>query len=225
MDKVYKYTPDSYKKIIRKFGQNPDVPIYIKQSSGDSFIVVYPKITAKIYKYNKKLHSEQKILETVKSDNLIKLLYEEDKYKIYETVTPLKNCPENVIKLLCNISCGLIDLHRNGFIHGDTGISNIGLNNDGNYVLFDLEDAKEDITPRSRFRDVEMFLEDLIIHCRKKDVILLNNLLKKLRDKHKYEEIDVMFLGKHRKRMQITYNYSVNDFGELINDLCKKIGL
>lgn len=202
-------------------------PLAAKESSGESVVLVYPKFAVKVFKYDKDLSNEREILSNVKSDNLIKLYHYSDNYNVYEAIKPIKSCPKDVIKLLCNVAVGIYDLHRNGYVHGDTGLGNIGKNSKGNYVLFDMEDSEKSTSDKKRFRDVEMFLEDLEIRCANTDSEkMINALLRFLRKKClKEKEVTVMFIGKERKRKKITYKYDIKDFGKLLNGLCQSKGI
>jgi tRNA A-37 threonylcarbamoyl transferase component Bud32 len=191
------------------------------QGSGESTIVEFPELVLKIFDEEHDTSIEATILNTVDSDNIIRMVGHGDDYIAYEKIKPLKEIVnptrDELVQQLANIAVGLYDLHSAGYVHGDVAIGNIGINGKGNYILYDLETAVETDDPGLRYRDVEMFLEDLVIQYKERSELqrIVKDLLEKMRREHRREQIvrRRMPSGRYRELKSYTYVYKPEDFG------------
>ena len=133
---------------------------------------------------------------------------------MYEKVFPVKNCLSPFLKpnlkLLKDISTALYHIHRKKYCHGDVAHGNIGLNLEGNYVLYDFEFAKVVETEEDFYNDVKMFLTDFMIIFKSLGEKFGNVyelylvLLEKLKAECEIEkEVKVNILGKEKLRKLI----------------------
>jgi len=199
----------------------------VKTSSNRSIVFVTNDITIKVFSPLSSIDSEIHALESIHSPYVINMINSVNtpniKIIVYQTVKPIKNLPDTLtelIKLLCDISKGLLAIHLQGFIHGDTGLGNIGLTKDNNWSLYDFEDVKESNSPEDQYKDVYIFLSDLHIAYKninsplRKVVELLKIYMKNMYTK---ETVTTrMFLGKPRKRIDRVYTYSIGEFNRLL---------
>jgi RIO-like serine/threonine protein kinase len=220
--------------VIKKFGGFEEEG----KGSGKTKVIITPKFVIKIFPNSNDIEPEINILSEIDSKFIIKLVYfqKNPSILVYEKIKPLKGIGpngllgsmDNMIKLVCNISEALYDIHTKGYIHGDVAIGNIGLDSKNNYILFDFEDTIKTNSPEKRYKDVEMFLEDLIIQYKDyQDIkLVLINILEELRSRHTTREKMVkMILGRPKELYVYKYNYKPGDFGLVISDYCKLLGI
>lgn len=200
-------------------------------TSGKTKMYSFPQFVLKLFPIDQKIENEVNALKKIQSTNIIKMIGSGPNFIIYERITPLKTIinpnKDKLIDQLCQIASALYIIHSNGYIHGDVAIGSIGINNSGNYLLYDFETTKEDKSDEARFKDVEMFLEDFIIQYKESVQLqsLLTELLGKLKTKHTETKLLTrkMPSGKMKELPTITYHYNPKDFGELLlNEYGKK---
>ena len=130
---------------------------------------VYQKFKAKgVYQNILNLFTicEENITQKLWLDNKNKVVYiynlfnylprvkdqiDEENIIIWEKIKPLNSLKseeiantieKDIIKFLWDIGRALHGLHKNGIVHGDARVDNIGIKN-GNYVLFDFDASKK----------------------------------------------------------------------------------
>ena len=204
-----------------------DQKYMIKTSSNKSLVIIFPDKTIKIFPKSISILPELTALSKINSRYVIKVVafINEPNLKVivYKTVIPLMEPPNNLTslyKLLCDIAKALYDIHSHGYIHGDTGIGNIGTEGK-HYVLYDFEDVEQDSSPEKRYTDVNNFLEDLRVRYKR----LHSPLIKVINLIQSYMEIMFvnkeivtrMVLGKQRRRTLKTYTYRIGSFKKLVN--------
>jgi len=199
--------------------------------SGESLILIFPRYVMKIFPDDHDITHEATVLRNIRSDNIITgIEYSKrpEVYIIYERLEPIRNIykpnEDQLVHMLCNVAIGLYDLHRHGYVHGDVAIGNIGRDTNGNYVLYDLETAKRTSSSRERFRDVEMFLEDLEIQYKKWPELqgVVSHILHHLRNTYRTVEIVMVkgIGGKKRRREIYTYHYDIHGVGRALSGFC-----
>lgn len=225
LDHILKKNLRQYSDKIIEFARGD----FIKQGlgSGESLVLVFSNSVVKIFSDYHDITKELALFEAVNSENVVKVLNSNIKPNIivYERLKKVNN--PNVIKILCNIALALYDIHVAGYIHGDVGIGNIGINSNNQYVLYDMEDARKDSSDERRYKDVEMFLQDLIIQYKPfpKTRQFLIDLHNEMEQKHVVKkQIRKFFLGKERIREIKTYTYGPKDFSKMISLYCSRMG-
>jgi serine/threonine protein kinase len=184
-------------------------------SSGKSLVLLdyNQNCVVKTFSFDK--GNEHEIVKDIDSKRIIKILnVKYSPYVIhYEIITPITRNINNIQKLVRDIALSLLDIHKKGYAHGDVYNGNIGINNEGDYILFDFEFCKKTNDPYDYYRDIEMFLTDYGHYE------YINNLLKTLRNRYIIiEDQMISFLGKERKRTKIYCNYEIYDFINTIKE-------
>lgn len=198
--------------------------------SGKTELYILDSAVVKVFDRSVSIENELNALRDIKSEHIIKVLYAQQnpvKLIVYERIVPLKNISSpnkrELIKQLCNIAIALLDIHSAGYTHGDVAIGNIGLNKSGNYVLYDFEGVRKDDSAESRYKDVEMFLEDFKYQYKAFPELyaLLSDLLAKL-ETHKTKSVvqKRMPSGRTKDIEVFTYSYKPEDFGVILMNLC-----
>ena len=228
----------SSEKIARILSEEYKINLYdcqeIKGSSGKTLVLIYDDIVIKIFPTIQKINDEVEVLLNVRSYYIIKLIgYNlEHNFIIYEKIQDWDELNENKLSFdkfylkICSVACALYDMHHKGYKHGDVFAGNIGINNKGNFVLYDLESAKKmpsekNVTESEEmYWDVLNFLEDCIVRKYNNDQIqtLVKTLLNILRS-DKYIEttlVEVISMGKMVKRSLKKYVYEADDFVKLL---------
>jgi tRNA A-37 threonylcarbamoyl transferase component Bud32 len=136
------------------------------------------EIVSDIY-YNSNISKEISI-----DDNEVILTYDLKKYIVrpyffirenksicwskLNTLNSFKNLKEfvckNIEKLLWDISKGLCGIHLNGYVHCDATIDNIGINEYGNFVLFDFDSSVYITYNKNEYSDFRIFFRSLLLH-------------------------------------------------------------
>lgn len=221
-----------YTRLIEKYGEKP-TNFDFGGGSGDTLVLIYPSFVAKFFPSYVRIRDIVERRDRIDSKYLVKIIdfIEKPNVILYEKLKPLKKIEKaslnDLISQICCIANALHDIHSAGFVHGDVAIGNIGINDQGKYILFDLETLKEDDSAQARFDDVEMFLVDFCIQYKEYPELRLfiEMILKTLRKEHTKERKTITeFLGKKRVRTYYEYTYDVKDFCALINEHCVKIG-
>lgn len=203
----------------------------IASGSGKTKVFVYSNLVLKIFPDTDDISTEIEALQTIQSKYIVKMIDFVDnnsKAIFYEKITPLSqvNSPDIITELL-QITSALFDIHYYGFIHGDVAVGNIGINEKSNFVLYDFESAKKTSSDELRFKDVEMFLEDMIIDLPKKNQTstIISDLLNILRATHRNETKTQRknFKGEIVERISYSYNYKPESFGIIVSNYFKSI--
>jgi tRNA A-37 threonylcarbamoyl transferase component Bud32 len=216
--------------VIKKLGANPD-DVEAGLGSKKTILLIYPKFVVKIYPDSANIRKEVEILSDINSKHVVKVLgYRENPNVIvYSKVSPMINLTNptraKLLLLMCDISAALYHIHSKGYTHGDVAMGNIGTKGE-HHVLYDFEDAKENTTDELRFKDVEMFLEDLIIQLKHHSDLkgLVVEELESLRQAHTRKTTkEIMFLGRPKRRSITEYRYNPEDFTRAIIRYCRSM--
>jgi len=107
-------------------------------------------------------------------DYIVKLIERDENTFVWNKITALNSIPEsdkseyvknNLWKLLWDIGKALTAIHSNGVVHRDCTIDNIGVNDKGDYCLFDFDSSRsEDITEEMIKNDFNMFEKSIKFH-------------------------------------------------------------
>lgn len=194
-------------------------------ASGKTLVVEHGDSVVKVF--NTPIDNEIVALTTIKSDYIIKIR----RYTlnpptiVYNKIRPLKTidiCDIDTLRSqLFDIAQALNDIHSYGYIHGDVAIGNIGIDEQGRYILYDFEFCKKSSSSEDRFRDVDMFLDDFIIQYR--DFPDCREYLKKVKKMlyrlRKVETVQRKVLGKIVYRDVVEYNYKIGDFISILDSI------
>ena len=133
------------------------------------------------------------------------------KYEKLKQAKPPKKL-KKILILLFQMAIALKQIHKNGYKHSDVYLSNIGLRSKNEYVLYDFELAKkldDKYFNEEMYKDVEMFLEDLIrIYTEnnlEENKTLIENILEYLKNKYVHDSGKTKKIG--RREVKI-YEYT-----------------
>ncbi len=196
-------------------------------TDGKTKIIILPNFVVKLFPRSKDINPEVDALTTIRSNNIVKLLYFQKHSPaaiVYAHVYPLKEIinptRDELVKQIRNVATALYDIHSAGYTHGDVAIGNIGMNKDKEYVLYDFEDVKRDTSSEGRYKDVEMFLEDFIYQYRNHLDLQaeIKHLLKELQIRHRKGSVirKRMPTGKTREMNVFSYRYDSRDFRVIV---------
>lgn len=232
MDKLSKQEQEFLTKYLKK--HDLDKEEYTIAVSGEAPVLIFPEVVVKLFPGKRPKDRELEFYEENPDvEGILPLLDFEIEplgikmYPRIETVEPELDFkdPLYISKLVCDMAEALENLHKLGWIHGDTGHKNIGVYG-RKFVLFDLEDIVKSTDANKRYNDVKNFLEDLRIQLKRVkepgQAKLIEGFLQKLETKFiKKEEKLVKFLGKERIREVAISNYKSNGFKTVLGDFCK----
>ena len=193
----------------------------IKRSSGNSTVSIHTEYVIKYFKDLRVMEIELNNTQNIVGKGVVKILgHDKDLKSIkYERLKTIKIQTYIEIKnILFDISIALYNIHNSGYYHGDVSIHNIGVNSKHKYVLYDFENSGKLLENASekQYKDVEMFLENLIINYKSYLNIstLLYNILELL--KKSFTETEYIYIkwfkNSYKKREILFYNYNKGDF-------------
>ena len=190
-------------------------------SSGDSFVIPFPTFVVKVFPNGRDTNRIVENLLEISSDRLVKVYAFRPNFIVYERLTPLrpKLLNEAFVQVLCDVASALFDIHIHGFIHGDVSLHNIGLNSDGNFVLFDFDTLQRSDDPYHQYRDVKMFLDNILLYTKGRNKRIVRYLMKKLQKRFSTSTIvKRKFMGRTVKRTLYTSNYPPDGFVRMISE-------
>jgi hypothetical protein len=171
---------EEFLKIVMKFIHNIHKPTQLLkflESSGSSIVILSPdaeyvcQYYVNIDVYNK----IRSLITDIKTNTYIveAISFSDDDKSIYwkkiTTLNSLSNLKEfilkNIDKLISDISIALNIIHNSGYIHGDCSLDNVGINEYGNFCLFDF-DCSSRITSEKSSNDFRIFYKSIDFHTR-----------------------------------------------------------
>jgi tRNA A-37 threonylcarbamoyl transferase component Bud32 len=186
----------------------------------------------KYFKDLKVMKTELNNTASIVGKGVVRILDCDESLKIikYERLKTISNLESylDIKNILLDISIALYNIHKSGYYHGDVSVHNIGLNSKDKYVLYDFENSgklPDNIMEKTekQYKDVEMFLENLIINCKSyfnTQTVLYKilNEMKKSFTKTEYMYIK-SFNNSYKKREIRFYNYNTEDFIQTLNSI------
>ncbi len=173
------------KSVINFISNKVTLSLKFLESSGSSVVILSPDIEYVCqYFVNKDVYNKiNKLLNDITEYDNIKMkqyivqpiFFCNDHKSIYwkkiTTLNSLSNLKDFILKhldkLISDISIALSIIHDSGYIHGDSSIDNIGINEYGNFCLFDF-DSSSKITDENNgymtYNDFRIFYKSIEFH-------------------------------------------------------------
>jgi serine/threonine protein kinase len=172
-------------KFIKIISNKVALSLKFLESSGSSVVILSPNyeyvcqyfVNKDVYNKINKLLNDISEYDNIKMSQYIvqPIFFCDDVKSIYwkkiTTLNSLSNLKEfilkNLDKLITDISIALSIIHNSGYIHGDSSIDNIGINENGNFCLFDF-DSSSKITDENNgimtYNDFRIFYKSIEFH-------------------------------------------------------------
>lgn len=222
---ISKYVPLEERNLLEISGNNPK----------DSIVLIFPSVVIKLFHHSTELVELKLRKQLVNYENWVPYLghIQNDNLKaiVYSNIKILDSSRLHLIsysellKILFDIGTGLDKLHSLGYIHGDPGHSNIGLNQQTNqWALIDFEDIKFVGDDNSMFfQDISDCISDFLVSGRLSSEVnhKISNLWSSFKQSLPSYTIEktIIFLNKEKKRTMTMFDYRIGDWTSAISSL------